>query len=194
MHASACAECHKQHVLTSLRVFCTWKLFNPQCQTNNKICTPTALTCKLNCMKHDQRKTQVQNQTVSSNSTVNKQACMNVKANCIHWNILRCCTRLECACKYHCFNSSRVSSSYQPFQIHICWNVSNQERIDPPVHTEYLRSGDDDFDLDGEGVKAASSGDVRSPLPANMVATRKHDDHEAACPVTEALLHRAWWV
>merc|ERR1711988_1036482 len=32
-------------------------------------------------------------------------------------------------------------SSYSCLEIHICWNVDNEARIDPPIHTEYLRSG-----------------------------------------------------
>merc|ERR1719221_1025545 len=32
-------------------------------------------------------------------------------------------------------------SSYSPLEIHICWKVLNDERIDPPIHTEYFRSG-----------------------------------------------------
>jgi len=32
-------------------------------------------------------------------------------------------------------------SSYSPLVIHIVWNVDNEERIDPPIHTEYFLSG-----------------------------------------------------
>merc|ERR1712098_597306 len=32
-------------------------------------------------------------------------------------------------------------SSYSCFEIHICWKVDSDDRIDPPIHTEYLRSG-----------------------------------------------------
>merc|ERR1719390_172364 len=32
-------------------------------------------------------------------------------------------------------------SSYSVFEIHICWNVDSDDKIDPPIHTEYLRSG-----------------------------------------------------
>ena len=33
------------------------------------------------------------------------------------------------------------ASSYSSFVIHICWNVESDARIEPPIHTEYLRSG-----------------------------------------------------
>eukprot|EP00419_Tripos_fusus_P087215 CAMPEP_0172851010 /NCGR_PEP_ID=MMETSP1075-20121228/51163_1 /TAXON_ID=2916 /ORGANISM="Ceratium fusus, Strain PA161109" /LENGTH=45 /DNA_ID= /DNA_START= /DNA_END= /DNA_ORIENTATION= len=33
------------------------------------------------------------------------------------------------------------ASSYSLLEIHICWNVLSDERIEPPIHTEYLRSG-----------------------------------------------------
>merc|ERR1711998_257275 len=32
-------------------------------------------------------------------------------------------------------------SSYSPLEIHICWKVLKEERMEPPIHTEYLRSG-----------------------------------------------------
>ena len=32
-------------------------------------------------------------------------------------------------------------SSYSCFEIHICWKVESDKRIEPPIHTEYLRSG-----------------------------------------------------
>ncbi|KAG3085324.1 hypothetical protein PI124_g19177 [Phytophthora idaei] len=33
------------------------------------------------------------------------------------------------------------ASPYSAFEIHICWNVDSNDRIDPPIQTEYLRSG-----------------------------------------------------
>ncbi|KAG2785561.1 hypothetical protein PC129_g14476 [Phytophthora cactorum] len=33
------------------------------------------------------------------------------------------------------------ASLYSAFEIHICWNVDSNDRIDPPIQTEYLRSG-----------------------------------------------------
>merc|ERR1712118_293512 len=61
-------------------------------------------------------------------------------------------------------------SSYSPFEIHICWNVLNEDRMEPPIHTEYLRSGGATtliFIVDG--AKAVSSLVMRSPMPWNMV-------------------------
>merc|ERR1711977_312198 len=61
-------------------------------------------------------------------------------------------------------------SSYSPFEIHICWKVLSDDRIEPPIHTEYLRSGGATtliFMVDG--AKAVSSFVMRSPIPANMV-------------------------
>ncbi|CAK0899558.1 unnamed protein product [Prorocentrum cordatum] len=34
-----------------------------------------------------------------------------------------------------------LDSSYSPLEIHIYWKVLGEERRDPPIHTEYLRSG-----------------------------------------------------
>jgi len=32
-------------------------------------------------------------------------------------------------------------SSYSDLVIHILWNVDNEDKIDPPIHTEYFLSG-----------------------------------------------------
>merc|ERR1712063_35139 len=61
-------------------------------------------------------------------------------------------------------------SSYSPLEIHICWKVLRDERIEPPIHTEYFRSGGATtliFMVDG--ANAVSSLVMRSPMPANMV-------------------------
>merc|ERR1719158_2580580 len=61
-------------------------------------------------------------------------------------------------------------SSYSPFVIHICWKVLKDERIEPPIHTEYLRSGGATtliFIVDG--ARAVSSFVMRSPIPVNIV-------------------------
>merc|ERR1711971_672852 len=62
------------------------------------------------------------------------------------------------------------ASSYSSFVIHICWNVLREDRIEPPIHTEYLRSGAAMiliFTVDG--ASAASSLVMRSAMPGNMV-------------------------
>merc|ERR1712157_151367 len=61
-------------------------------------------------------------------------------------------------------------SSYSPFEIHICWKVLSEDRIEPPIHTEYLRSGGATtliFIVDG--ARAVNSFVMRSPMPVNMV-------------------------
>merc|ERR1719379_2391064 len=61
-------------------------------------------------------------------------------------------------------------SSYSALEIHICWKVLSEERMDPPIHTEYLRSGGATtliFIVDG--AKAVSSFVMRSPIPKNIV-------------------------
>merc|ERR1719171_1735122 len=61
-------------------------------------------------------------------------------------------------------------SSYSPLDIHICWNVLREERMEPPIQTEYLRSGGaTTLIFIVEGAKAVSSLVMRSPMPANMV-------------------------
>merc|ERR1719272_2738422 len=61
-------------------------------------------------------------------------------------------------------------SSYSPLEIHICWKVLSDDRMDPPIHTEYLRSGGaTTLIFIVEGAKAVSSLVMRSPIPANMV-------------------------
>merc|ERR1711975_150056 len=61
-------------------------------------------------------------------------------------------------------------SSYSCFEIHICWKVDSDDKIDPPIHTEYLRSGGAMtliFIVDG--ASAVSSFVIRSPMPGNIV-------------------------
>merc|ERR1719464_506755 len=61
-------------------------------------------------------------------------------------------------------------SSYSVFEIHICWKVLRDDRMEPPIHTEYFRSGGATtliFIVDG--ARAVISLVMRSPIPANMV-------------------------
>merc|ERR1712032_444895 len=61
-------------------------------------------------------------------------------------------------------------SSYSPLEIHICWKVLRDERMDPPIHTEYLRSGGaTTLIFMVEGASAVNSLVMRSPIPGNMV-------------------------
>merc|ERR1712100_917558 len=61
-------------------------------------------------------------------------------------------------------------SSYSPFEIHICWKVLSDDKIEPPIQTEYFRSGGAMtliFIVDG--ARAVSSFVMRSPIPWNIV-------------------------
>merc|ERR1712146_354330 len=61
-------------------------------------------------------------------------------------------------------------SSYSPLEIHICWKVLSDDRMEPPIHTEYLRSGGaTTLIFIVEGARAVSSLVIRSPMPGNMV-------------------------
>merc|ERR1719172_155396 len=61
-------------------------------------------------------------------------------------------------------------SSYSALEIHIDWNVESDERMEPPIQTEYFRSGGATtliFIVDG--ARAVSSLVMRSPMPWNIV-------------------------
>ena len=61
-------------------------------------------------------------------------------------------------------------SSYSSLLIHICWNVDSDAKMEPPIHTEYLRSGGAMILIFMvEGASATSSFCMRSPIPGNMV-------------------------
>merc|ERR1719152_651385 len=61
-------------------------------------------------------------------------------------------------------------SSYSCLEIHICWKVESDERMEPSIHTEYLRSGGAMILTFIEaGASAVSSLDMRSAMPAYMV-------------------------
>merc|ERR1711890_101768 len=61
-------------------------------------------------------------------------------------------------------------SSYSPFEIHICWKVLSDDRMEPPIQTEYLRSGGaTTLIFIVEGARAVNSFVIRSPMPANIV-------------------------
>merc|ERR1712050_753926 len=61
-------------------------------------------------------------------------------------------------------------SSYSPFDIHICWKVLSEDKMEPPIQTEYFRSGGaTTLIFMVEGASAVSSFVMRSPMPWNMV-------------------------
>merc|ERR1719334_139211 len=61
-------------------------------------------------------------------------------------------------------------SSYSSFEIHISWNVLSEDRIEPPIHTEYLRSGGATiFTLIEAGARAVISLVRRTSMFGNIV-------------------------
>lgn len=57
-------------------------------------------------------------------------------------------------------------SSYSCFEIHICWNVDKEARMDPPIQTEYFLSGGAMiFIFIVAGAKAVISFCIRSAIP-----------------------------
>ena len=58
-----------------------------------------------------------------------------------------------------------------PLEIHICWNVEREAKMDPPIHTEYFLSGGAMiliFIVDG-AKSSQISFCIRSPIPGNIV-------------------------
>merc|ERR1719492_203712 len=61
-------------------------------------------------------------------------------------------------------------SSYSCFEIHICWKVDREARIDPPIHTEYFLSGGAMILIFIElGARAVISFCILSAIPGYMV-------------------------
>merc|ERR1719498_423039 len=61
-------------------------------------------------------------------------------------------------------------SSYSSLLIHILWKVEREARMDPPIQTEYLRSGGATIlTLMEAGARAVTSLDIRSLIPGNIV-------------------------
>lgn len=66
------------------------------------------------------------------------------------------------------------ASSYSDFVIHICWKVDKEDKMDPPIQTEYFLSG-------GAivlifivlGAKAATSFCILSAIPGYIVEPRR---------------------
>jgi len=55
-------------------------------------------------------------------------------------------------------------------EIHIYWKVDREDKMDPPIHTEYFLSGGAMiFTFMVEGAKFTSSFWRRSAIPGNMV-------------------------
>src|SRR3990167_11558384 len=61
-------------------------------------------------------------------------------------------------------------SSYSSWEIHIGWKVGREATIDPPIQTEYLRSGGAmTLSFMDEGTSADNSLCTLSAMPGNMV-------------------------
>merc|ERR1711874_865348 len=91
----------------------------------------------------------------------------SIAAEGCHWS---CCKDAETFQKHFRWTIVGPDSSYSLLEIHICWKVLSEDKIDPPIHTEYLRSGGaTTFIFMVEGASAVSSFVMRSPMPANMV-------------------------
>merc|ERR1712226_1441378 len=63
-------------------------------------------------------------------------------------------------------------SSYSCLVIHICWKVDREDRMDPPIQTEYFLSGGAMIlILMVEGARAVISFCIRSAIPGYMVVS-----------------------
>lgn len=63
----------------------------------------------------------------------------------------------------------RFIPSYSCFEIHICWKVERDAKIDPPIHTLYLRSGGaTTLIFIEDGASAVISFWIRSAMPGSM--------------------------
>lgn len=62
------------------------------------------------------------------------------------------------------------ASSYSAFEIHICWKVDKEAKMEPPIQTEYFRSGGATILIFiDEGARAVISFCIRSAIPLYMV-------------------------
>merc|ERR1719453_527769 len=78
--------------------------------------------------------------------------------------------QLQSAQKHLRWTMEGPDSSYSCFEIHICWNVDSEAKMEPPIQTEYLRSGGATiliFIVDG--ARAVISFCIRSAIPGYMV-------------------------
>merc|ERR1719473_149229 len=76
----------------------------------------------------------------------------------------------QCAQKHLRCTIDGPLSSYSCLEIHICWKVESDERMEPPIHTLYLRSGGAMILTFIEaGASAVISLDMRSAMPAYIV-------------------------
>ena len=63
-------------------------------------------------------------------------------------------------------------SSYSCLEIHICWNVDSDARMEPPIHTEYfLSAGAIILIFVVDGASEDNSFTILSPIPARLNET-----------------------
>ena len=61
-------------------------------------------------------------------------------------------------------------SSYSSLEIHICWKVEREAKMEPPIQMEFFRSGGAMILIFmPEGARAVVSFCMRSAIPGNMV-------------------------
>ena len=56
-------------------------------------------------------------------------------------------SKMKKAQKHFLWTMAGPDSSYSCFEIHICWKVDNEARMEPPIQTEYLEIFDASQDL-----------------------------------------------
>merc|ERR1712048_1212010 len=62
------------------------------------------------------------------------------------------------------------ASSYSALVIHMAWKVDKEAKIEPPIQTEYFRSGGEmTLTFMVEGARAVISFCIRSAIPGYMV-------------------------
>merc|ERR1712226_911630 len=74
-----------------------------------------------------------------------------------------------CAQKHFLWTMEGPHSSYSCLEIHICWKVEREARMEPPIQTEYFLSGGAMIlILMVEGARAVISFCMRSAIPGYM--------------------------
>ena len=92
----------------------------------------------------------------------------------LFWNIHSLHKILENFQKHFRCTIEGPDSSYSLFEIHIDANVDNELKMDPPIHTEYFRSGGAIiFTRIADGARLLTSLLIRSAMPLYMVVPRK---------------------
>ena len=68
-------------------------------------------------------------------------------------------------------------SSYSCLLIHICWKVDSEAKMEPPIHTEYLRSGGAMIWREKGAVRALASSPRYPRDPSKAVRLDNHHAH-----------------